>query len=100
MVAIFQRDARFPIRVTVQFYKATDNGVVTRGDMEGDSTDSDRVVYGDCEGHRQPRDRGPIAPLDRMGRRRKGKVQRRMCRSSGRSKKQQGKRANRCLSGR
>ena len=28
------RDDRFPIRVTVQFYKATSNGVVSPGDME------------------------------------------------------------------
>ncbi len=29
-----ERDDRFPIRVTVQFYKATNNGVVSAGDME------------------------------------------------------------------
>ncbi len=28
-----ERDPRFPIRVTVQFYKATDNGVVSAADM-------------------------------------------------------------------
>lgn len=28
-----QRDTRFPIRVTVQFYKATSNGVATEGDI-------------------------------------------------------------------
>ncbi|MGY4591530.1 hypothetical protein ACVWXF_002198 [Thermostichus sp. MS-CIW-40] len=28
-----ERDPRFPIRVTVQFYKATDNGVVSAEDM-------------------------------------------------------------------
>ncbi len=28
-----ERDPRFPIRVTVQFYKATDNGVVSQEDM-------------------------------------------------------------------
>ncbi len=28
-----ERDTRFPIRVTVQFYKATDNGVVSEADM-------------------------------------------------------------------
>ena len=28
-----KRDARFPIRITVQFYKATSNGVVTAADM-------------------------------------------------------------------
>lgn len=28
-----ERDERFPIRVTVQFYKATSNGVVNEGDM-------------------------------------------------------------------
>ena len=30
-----KRDARFPIRVTVQFYKATSNGVVSAADMTG-----------------------------------------------------------------
>ncbi len=29
-----ERDERFPIRVTVQFYKATSNGVVSAADME------------------------------------------------------------------
>ena len=29
-----ERDDRFPIRVTVQFYKATSNGIVSAGDME------------------------------------------------------------------
>ena len=29
-----ERDERFPIRVTVQFYKATSNGVVSSDDME------------------------------------------------------------------
>jgi hypothetical protein len=29
-----ERDERYPIRVTVQFYKATSNGVVSSGDME------------------------------------------------------------------
>ncbi len=29
-----ERDTRFPIRVTVQFYKATSNGVVSPGDMK------------------------------------------------------------------
>ncbi|MFS8809436.1 hypothetical protein NW814_02690 [Synechococcus sp. R65.1] len=28
-----ERDPRFPIRVTIQFYKATDNGVVSAEDM-------------------------------------------------------------------
>jgi hypothetical protein len=28
-----KRDARFPIRITVQFYKATSNGVVTAAEM-------------------------------------------------------------------
>lgn len=30
-----QRDTRFPIRVTVQFYKATSNGVINQKDIEG-----------------------------------------------------------------
>ncbi len=29
-----ERDARFPVRVTVQFYKATSNGVVTDADLD------------------------------------------------------------------
>jgi hypothetical protein len=29
-----ERDPAYPIRVTVQFYKATDNGVISRSDME------------------------------------------------------------------
>lgn len=29
-----QRDARYPVRVTVQFYKATSNGVVSPGDVQ------------------------------------------------------------------
>jgi hypothetical protein len=29
------RDARFPVRITVQFYKATSNGVVDEGDLDG-----------------------------------------------------------------
>ena len=31
-----ERDPRFPVRVTVQFYKATDNGVVNAADMKAD----------------------------------------------------------------
>jgi hypothetical protein len=30
-----ERDARFPIRITVQFYKATSNGVVDDADLDG-----------------------------------------------------------------
>jgi hypothetical protein len=30
-----ERDARFPIRITVQFYKATSNGVVSDADLDG-----------------------------------------------------------------
>ena len=29
------RDPKFPIRVTVQFYKATSNGVVSESDLDG-----------------------------------------------------------------
>jgi hypothetical protein len=29
------RDARFPIRITVQFYKATSNGIVSQADLDG-----------------------------------------------------------------
>ena len=29
-----ERDARFPIRITVQFYKATSNGVVSDADLD------------------------------------------------------------------
>lgn len=38
-----ERDERFPIRVTVQFYKATDNGVVDERDLDDVSTQLDRV---------------------------------------------------------
>ncbi len=31
----FVRDRAFPIRVTVQFYKATSNGVVSEADLDG-----------------------------------------------------------------
>ena len=31
----FVRDANFPIRITVQFYKATSNGVVSEADLDG-----------------------------------------------------------------
>jgi hypothetical protein len=37
------RDERFPIRVTVQFYKATSNGVVSAEDMEEIARQIDRV---------------------------------------------------------
>ena len=38
-----ERDPRFPIRVTVQFYKATSNGVVTEADMEAIASQIERV---------------------------------------------------------
>ncbi|MCW5937436.1 MAG: hypothetical protein KIT11_09035 [Fimbriimonadaceae bacterium] len=38
-----ERDPRFPVRVTVQFYKATSNGVVSRGDMDEIARDIGRV---------------------------------------------------------
>ncbi len=38
-----ERDPRFPIRVTVQFYKATSNGVVSAEDMEEIAEQIDRV---------------------------------------------------------
>jgi len=38
-----ERDERFPIRVTVQFYKATSNGVVSAGDMEDMAAQIKRV---------------------------------------------------------
>jgi hypothetical protein len=38
-----KRDARFPIRVTVQFYKATSNGVVTAADMATIATQIESV---------------------------------------------------------
>ena len=38
-----ERDERFPIRVTVQFYKATSNGVVSSDDMEKISDQIERV---------------------------------------------------------
>ena len=38
-----ERDERFPIRVTVQFYKATSNGVVTQADMDEVAAQISRV---------------------------------------------------------
>ena len=38
-----ERDTRFPIRVTVQFYKATSNGIVTEADMEAIAQQIERV---------------------------------------------------------
>ncbi|MFS8880351.1 hypothetical protein, partial [Synechococcus sp. H55.11] len=38
-----ERDPRFPIRVTIQFYKATDNGVVSAEDMAQIHRQIDRV---------------------------------------------------------
>jgi hypothetical protein len=38
-----ERDERFPVRVTVQFYKATSNGQVSAGDMEEIATQIKRV---------------------------------------------------------
>jgi hypothetical protein len=38
-----ERDPRFPVRVTVQFYKATSNGAVNESDMKLIKSDIDRV---------------------------------------------------------
>jgi hypothetical protein len=38
-----ERDARFPIRVTVQFYKATSNGIVSAEDMQQIAEQIERV---------------------------------------------------------
>ncbi|MGK7928981.1 MAG: hypothetical protein AB4290_27715 [Spirulina sp.] len=43
-----ERDADFPIRVTIQFYKATSNGVVSEGDMREIKEQIDRV-YADAD---------------------------------------------------
>jgi hypothetical protein len=43
-----ERDERFPIRVTVQFYKATSNGAVSAGDMEEIAGQIKRV-YSDAD---------------------------------------------------
>jgi hypothetical protein len=43
-----ERDTRFPIRVTVQFYKATSNGVVSDADLSSMRTEIDRV-YGNAD---------------------------------------------------
>jgi hypothetical protein len=43
-----QRDPRFPIRVTVQFYKATSNGVVSAQDIEDIARQIDKV-YEDAD---------------------------------------------------
>ena len=38
-----ERDPQFPVRVTVQFYKATDNGVVSESDLKAIKTQINRV---------------------------------------------------------
>ena len=38
-----ERDPKFPVRVTVQFYKATDNGVVSEKDLKAIKTQINRV---------------------------------------------------------
>jgi hypothetical protein len=38
-----ERDGRFPIRVTVQFYKATSNGIVSKADMQMIADQIERV---------------------------------------------------------
>ena len=38
-----ERDPRYPVRVTVQFYKATDNGIVSADDLQAIKTQIDRV---------------------------------------------------------
>jgi hypothetical protein len=43
-----ERDTRFPIRVTVQFYKATSNGMITEADMQ-DIADQIERVYADAD---------------------------------------------------
>ena len=43
-----ERDERFPIRVTVQFYKATSNGIVSAADMEEIAAQISRV-YKDAD---------------------------------------------------
>ncbi|HYF61864.1 MAG TPA: hypothetical protein VD886_03570 [Herpetosiphonaceae bacterium] len=43
-----ERDDRFPVRVTVQFYKATSNGVVSAADLEDIAAQIDRV-YADAD---------------------------------------------------
>lgn len=46
-----ERDPNFPIRVTVQFYKATSNGVVSEGDMDNIKHEIDNVyAHGDNVG--------------------------------------------------
>lgn len=43
-----ERDERFPIRVTVQFYKATSNGIVSAADMQ-EIAEQIRRVYDDAD---------------------------------------------------
>lgn len=43
-----ERDTRFPVRVTVQFYKATSNGIVTEADIREVRRQIDRV-YADAD---------------------------------------------------
>ena len=44
-----ERDDRYPIRVTVQFYKATSNGVVSAEDVAKMKADIDRVYQSSSE---------------------------------------------------
>jgi len=40
---VIERDPNFPVRVTVQFYKATSNGVVSEGDMDAIKKEIEQV---------------------------------------------------------
>jgi hypothetical protein len=43
-----RRDRRFPVRITIQFYKATSNGVVSEPDLLGAVAQIERV-YADAD---------------------------------------------------
>ena len=80
------RDTRFPVRITVQFYRATSNGVISNGDLrevheqiervyeDGDFVGSlvvprgQRVRPTDWLRHRRPQARRPIPRPRRWGR--------------------------------
>ena len=80
------RDTRFPVRITVQFYRATSNGVVSNEDLRNVHEQIERVYAdGDFVGslvvprsqrirptdwlrHRRPRARRPIPRHRRWGR--------------------------------
>ena len=70
------RDERFPVRVTVQFYRATSNGVVSAQDLQDVKTQIDRVYAdGDFVGSLVVPESGRTRPTDWIRIRRHGRPQ-------------------------